>query len=129
MGDGFAMKATLKSGALTTWRPKDSPEQRTRQQGSKRAAAAKKKKTRRQAGFGFEVKVAKRGAHVGGPLAKRASCSSFVAAKSGKADLVLNVDYVRFRRLPPMTLAPRSDAGELTDYALSDAELLKKLGL
>lgn len=51
-----------------------------------------------------------------------------VAVKNGKADLVLTVDYVRFRRLAFQ--APlRSDAGELTDYSLSNEELLKMLGL
>jgi hypothetical protein len=48
--------------------------------------------------------------------------------KNGKADLVLQVDYVRFRRLR-LQIPPRSDAGELTDYSLSNEELLKKLGL
>jgi hypothetical protein len=38
------------------------------------------------------------------------------------------VDYVRFRRLP-LQPSPRSDAGELTDYSISNEELLKKLGL
>ena len=51
-----------------------------------------------------------------------------VAVKNGKADLVLTVDYVRFRRLHSKT-PPRSDAGELTDYGLSNEELLKTLGL
>lgn len=51
-----------------------------------------------------------------------------VAAKDGKADLVVQVDYVRFRRLR-VQVAPRSDAGDLTDYNLSSDELLKKLGL
>ncbi|HEY8559528.1 MAG TPA: hypothetical protein VIL74_03930 [Pyrinomonadaceae bacterium] len=51
-----------------------------------------------------------------------------VPAKNGKADLVLTVDYFRFRRLQA-TIAPRSDGGELTDYAVGDEELLKRLGL
>jgi hypothetical protein len=51
-----------------------------------------------------------------------------VAVKNGKADLVFIVDYIRFRRLQSKT-PPRSDAGELTDYGLSNEELLKTLGL
>jgi hypothetical protein len=51
-----------------------------------------------------------------------------VPAANSKADLVLDVDYVRFRRLR-LQIPPRSDAGELTDYGLSSDELLKKLGL
>jgi hypothetical protein len=51
-----------------------------------------------------------------------------VAVKNGKADLVVTVDYVRFRRLS-LQIPPRSDAGELTDHTLSGEELLKKLGL
>ena len=51
-----------------------------------------------------------------------------VSVKNGKADLVLTVDFVRFRRLQSKQ-APRSDAGELTDYGLSNEELLKKLSL
>jgi hypothetical protein len=51
----------------------------------------------------------------------------------GKPDLVLNVDYVRFRRLAFRPAGggggPRSDAGELTDYSLTSDELLKALGL
>jgi hypothetical protein len=48
--------------------------------------------------------------------------------KNSRADLVVQVDYVRFRRLR-LQMPPRSDAGELTDYGLSSEELLKKLGL
>ena len=51
-----------------------------------------------------------------------------VPAKNSKADLVVTVDYVRFRRLQSPS-GPRSDAGELTDYGLSNEELIKKLGL
>ena len=50
-------------------------------------------------------------------------------SKNGKSDLILNVDYVRFRRLNYEVSSPRSDASELTDYSLSNDELLKKLGL
>ena len=50
-------------------------------------------------------------------------------SKNGKADLVLNVDYMRFRRLNYEVASPRSDASELTDYSLTNDELLKKLGL
>lgn len=51
-----------------------------------------------------------------------------IAVKDGKADLVVHVDYVRFRRLP-VKISPRSDAGELTDFSLNNDELLKTLGL
>jgi hypothetical protein len=51
-----------------------------------------------------------------------------IAAKNSKADLVLNVDYVRFRPIS-YNGSPRSDAGELTDYSMSNDELLKALGL
>jgi hypothetical protein len=50
-------------------------------------------------------------------------------SKNGKADLILNVDYVRFRRLNYEVSSPRSDASDLTDYSLTSDELLKKLGL
>jgi hypothetical protein len=51
-----------------------------------------------------------------------------VPVANSKADLALDVDYVRFRRLR-LQIPPRSDAGELTDYGLTNNELLKKLGL
>jgi hypothetical protein len=51
-----------------------------------------------------------------------------ISVADSKADLVVNVDYVRFRRLRLQNL-PRSDANELTDYNLSNEELLKMLAL
>jgi hypothetical protein len=38
----FAVQASIKSGLLMTWQPKDSPEQHTSQRGSKCAAAEKR---------------------------------------------------------------------------------------
>lgn len=52
-----------------------------------------------------------------------------IQSKNGKPDLIFNVDYIRFRRLNYVVSSPYSDASELTDYSLSNDELLKKLGL
>lgn len=48
--------------------------------------------------------------------------------ENSKADLALNVDHIRFRPIQ-YSASPRSDAGELTDYSISNDELLKTLGL
>ncbi|KUG07195.1 hypothetical protein [Solirubrum puertoriconensis] len=48
---------------------------------------------------------------------------------NGKPDLGLHVDYVRFQRPGYQASSPMADASELTDYTLSNAELLKTLRL